>query len=549
MNTATTLFFEKFAVLAASPRGIPKLRELILQLAVQGKLVPQDPKDEPASELLKKIQAERAKLIKEGKLKKQKPLLIIEKNETPFVLPGNWEWVKLGTLTFFEYGKGLSKEKRKSKAKYPVYGANGVMCYCDTPYIKGKSLIIGRKGSAGAVNISETSSWPTDVTYYVQPLDQLCFGFIYLLLKSLHLEEMGKGIKPGLNRNEAHNRIVAVPPLAEQKRIVAKVDQLMALCDTLEQQVGQVRQRHLELNASAIHHLLSAEDIKEFEKVWRLICDNFDLLYDSSENVDKLRQAILQLAVQGKLVPQDPKDEPASELLKKIQAEKARLIKEGKLKKEKPLLPIKKDEIPFAIPNGWKWVQLGEITSKIGSGSTPLGGKSVYVKEGVKFLRSQNVYNDGLRLDNVVYVKRAIHEKMSNTSVFPGDILLNITGASIARSCLVPDDFDEGNVSQHVSIVRPVIKEIRRYLHACIISPYVFNMIMNVQVGISREGLSKGRMQDFLIPLPPLNEQKRIVAKVDQLMALCDQLEEKINKSRQQSEKLTESIIHHFLAG
>ncbi|MDO9035406.1 MAG: restriction endonuclease subunit S [Methanoregula sp.] len=263
-----------------------------------------------------------------------------------------------------------------------------------------------------------------------------------------------------------------------------------------------------------------------------LLFEHFATLATAPDGIARLRELILQLAVQGKLGTQDAGDEPASVLLEKIKKEKERLVKSGEIKSDGKYEPIKEDEISFPIPKTWQWIRLGELTQKIGSGSTPKGGRAVYQENGIKFIRSQNVWNDGLYLEGIARISNEIHQTMNFTVVQPRDILLNITGASIGRSCIVPDNFDEGNVNQHVSIIRTVDKKIRSYLHYCIISPYFQNRIMDVQVGMSREGLSKKVLKDLLIPFPPLAEQERIIAKVDRLMALCDELE-----ARQQQER------------
>ncbi|MHB1372669.1 MAG: restriction endonuclease subunit S [Thauera sp.] len=255
------------------------------------------------------------------------------------------------------------------------------------------------------------------------------------------------------------------------------------------------------------------------------LLENFDLLAASLGGIAKLRELILSLAVRGRLVPQAPNDEPASELLKRIRVEKDRLIKEGKIKCDKPLAAVSDDERPFQLPVGWEWAPLSALLSKIGAGSTPLGGKEVYTNSGVKFLRSQNVWNDGLHLTDVALIPAEVHARMSGTVVLGQDILFNITGASIGRCALVPEDFDEANVSQHVTIIRPALPEIRHFLHLVLTSSHVQQKVMEVQVGVSREGLSIGKLGQFLIPLPPLAEQSRIVAKVEELMALCDRLE------------------------
>ena len=248
-----------------------------------------------------------------------------------------------------------------------------------------------------------------------------------------------------------------------------------------------------------------------------------------------LRQKILDLAIRGKLVPQDPKDEPAAVLLERIRAEKMQMVKDGKLKpkdikndtiiyKGDDNLHYEKfqdgsvkcieDEIPFELPEGWAWCRLLPLTIKIGAGSTPTGGAAVYSTSGIKFIRSQNVYDDGLVLTDVAYISEEINQKKSGSIVKPKDILLNITGGSIGRCALVPDDFDIANVNQHVIIIRLVNPELRKYLHDVITSPYIQEQILSRQVGSGRGGLSAETLSTFLIPLPPMNEQVSIIKKL-----------------------------------
>ena len=276
----------------------------------------------------------------------------------------------------------------------------------------------------------------------------------------------------------------------------------------------------------------------------RTFAESFELLAELPNGVQKLREMILRLAVKGKLMRQDPEDEPASNWLHAVSARKRELIREDKLRGERAPRPVGAEDKPYDLPAGWAWARLGAITEKLGAGSTPLGGKRVYQDTGIKFLRSQNVWNSGLRLDDVAYVPDEIHERMSGTVVRPGDVLLNITGASIGRCAVVPDDFDEGNVSQHVAIVRLVDKTMRRFLHTALISPFLQDTVMSVQVGISREGLSMTRLREFPIPVPPLREQHRIVAKVDELMAPCDELEAAQKKKRQTRVRLNGAALH-----
>ena len=250
-----------------------------------------------------------------------------------------------------------------------------------------------------------------------------------------------------------------------------------------------------------------------------------------------LRQKILDLAIRGKLVPQDPTDEPASVLLERIREQKKQMVKDGKLKakdikndttifKGEDNLHYEKfangsvkcieDEIPFDLPEGWAWSRLLPLTTKIGAGSTPTGGAAVYSNFGVKFIRSQNVYDDGLVLDDVAYISESINQKKAGSIVKAKDILLNITGGSIGRCALVPDDFDIANVNQHVIIIRLINSELRHYIHSLIISPYIQDQILSRQVGSGRGGLSAETLSTFLIPVPPLQEQYLIQAKTNQ---------------------------------
>lgn len=259
--------------------------------------------------------------------------------------------------------------------------------------------------------------------------------------------------------------------------------------------------------------------------------------------IKKLRELILELAVRGLLVPQDPNEETASELLKKIDTKKTRLVKEGKIKKQKHFPAISDKEKPFDIPKGWELERVGNLVSKLGSGSTPRGGKSAYVEKGIPFLRSQNVWNEGLKLEDIAYIPIDTHEKMVNTKVFPGDILLNITGASLGRSTIFPAHLVEANVSQHVTIIRLLVSEMARFVHLGILSPMIQKLVWGRQVGMAIEGLSKKVLELFEFPIPPLEEQHRIVAKVDELMALCDQLEQQTEASLTAHETLVETLL------
>ncbi|WP_396433160.1 restriction endonuclease subunit S [Limnohabitans sp.] len=274
----------------------------------------------------------------------------------------------------------------------------------------------------------------------------------------------------------------------------------------------------------------------------------FGHIANAPGGVNKLRELIRALAVQGKLVQQDANDESAATWLSHLKVTKSRLLQQKKITKYIVFADIPAHEYPYSLPPGWAFARLGAITNKIGSGSTPRGGREVYVREGVPFLRSQNVWNDGILLDGVAFITSNVHANMEGSAVEGNDILLNITGASLGRCALFPADFGDANVSQHVTIIRPTDSAIGAYLHMCMLSPYIQAMIWARQVGMAREGLSKKVLEQFEVPLPPVNEQSRIVAKVDELMALCDRLEAQQQQRRSLQNKLRQSTLQAVAA-
>ena len=245
-------------------------------------------------------------------------------------------------------------------------------------------------------------------------------------------------------------------------------------------------------------------------------------------NTKLLKQKILDLAIRGKLVPQDPNDEPASVLLQRIRAEREQLIVQGKIKRSKSTSDNQHYEnVPFEIPESWAWTTIKDICSKIGSGSTPRG--SNYAPSGIPFFRSQNVYDEGLVYDDIKYISPEVHKGMINTEVIANDVLLNITGGSLGRCAIVPSDFTIGNVSQHVCILRPIYV-LSEYLHFfCLSSFFARTMVIS---GSGREGLPKYSLEKMQIPIPPLSEQKRIVAEVEKWYSVIDEIE--ANKSELQ---------------
>ena len=561
------MLLSNMELIATAPGGVAKLRELILTLAVQGKLVPQDPADEPAGVLLQKIRAEKDRLIAEGKIKRDKPLAEIAEEEKPFELPQGWEWVRFGEIAGIERGgsprpieafltddpEGLNWIKIGDTEKGGKYITSAGQKIKREGLVKTRMVFPGdflltNSMSFGRPYITQIQGCIHDGWLRISPPDSLDKDFLYTLLSSRFVRNVFEaaaagGVVLNLNADKVRTVPIPLPPLAEQSRIVTRVEALMRLCDALEAKGQLEAAHHAQLVSTLLGTLTASTTPEELADNWQRVAQQFDLLLDRPEAIDALEQTLLQLAVRGLLVPQEPTDEPASALLQKIRAEKDRLIATGQIKQGKPLPPITDEEKPFELPVGWEWVRLGFLLKKIGAGSTPLGGREVYVSSGVKFLRSQNVWDDGLRLDGVAFIKPEIHAKMAGTVVSANDLLFNITGASIGRCAVVPSDFDEANVSQHVTIIRAVQPELNAFLHKVLVSRHVQQTVMAVQVGVSREGLSITKLGQFLIPVPPLAEQSRIVTRVAALRRLCADLRQRLAERQSVQARLAEALV------
>ena len=343
------------------------------------------------------------------------------------------------------------------------------------------------------------------------------------------LNQGAGGAQPNISRIKIINTVAPLPPLEEQRCIVAKVDQLMALCDELEAQQQKRQEARLHLNSAALDRLLTAHEPDEFAHHWQRICDNFDLLYDNPETVGELRKAILQLAVQGKLVRQDPNDEPAAVLLGKIKVEKEKLIKEKKIRKSKPLPPVEIDEIRFKIPDSWKWLRFGDVTFNRDGERIPVSKEERSTLE--------KIYD--------YYGASGIIDKIDNYLFDKPLLLIGEDGANLINRSTPIAFIAKGKywVNNHAHVLDGISVDFLRYLEIFInatdLTPYV--------TGTAQPKMNQTKMNSIPLALPPLEEQRRIVAKVDQLMALCDDLESKLKQSQTDGEKLMESVVHQLV--
>lgn len=532
-----------------SLHGIKKLRELILELAVRGKLVPQDPNDEPASVLLERIADEKTQLVKDKKIKKPKALPEISEDEKPFELPKGWEFVRFNDLG--EWGAGSTP--RRGNIEY----YNGSIPWfksgeLNSDYISeseehiselalketsvrynniGDVLVAMYGATIGKTSILSVRATTNQAVCACTPFNGFKNTFLLMLLKASKSRLIGMGAggaQPNISREKIINTVIALPPTSEQHRIVAKVDELMGLCDALEAQTENSIAAHQTLVEVLLEALLKTSEqgatpeqtAKQFQQNWQRLSEHFDTLFTTTASIDTLKQTILQLAVMGKLVPQNSNDEPAAKLLERIAAEKAQLIKDKKIKKQKPLPEITDEEKPFELSEGWEWIRFGDM----------------YLLEYGSNLPQPKRTNTG---EFPVYGSNGVVGTHNEASIQGQCIVVGRKGSAGAlnlcseKGCWVTD--------VAYSISPPIGIDI----DFCFYQLHTLGLD-SLGKGI-KPGLNRNEANILSVAVPPSEEQHRIVAKVDELMALCDQLKARLTDAQTTKLHLTDAIVEQAL--
>lgn len=544
--------------------GVKKLRDLILELAVRGKLVPQDANDEPASELLKRVHAEKAKLVAEGKIKKDRPLAAIADDEKPFDLPHGWEWIRLGALG--DWGAGATPLRSISS----YYGG-------DTPWFKsgelsadfidsseetitelalkecslrlnqpGDVLIAMYGATIGKAAILNVVGTTNQAVCACTPNSGIFNRYLLTMLKAMKSNFVGQGAggaQPNISREKIIATISALPPLAEQHRIVAKVDELMALCDQLEAQHINAAEAHEKLVSHLLGTLTQSQSADDFSANWQRIAVHFDTLFTTEASIDALKQSLLQLAFMGKLVPQDADDEPASELLKRIKAEKGNLISEGKVRKNQSLPTITDEEKLFVLPRGWEWCRLQDITKLITDGKH--GDCNDSKNSGYYFLSAKDIQNGKLLYDKARQIEPTeFQEVHQRTALAAGDICMVNTGATVGKIAVATDHAYTNRTTFQKSVA--VIKVIQPFIHQNYITNFLIAESPNLlkkSGGSAINNLLLGDLKMKIVPLPSTKEQIAISAKLEELMRLCEHLKTRIADANQLQQKLADTMV------
>lgn len=487
------------------------LKNSILQLAVQGKLVPQDPSDEPASELLERIKRYRETAIKNGTLsidKKHTADPILE-DDIPYDLPDPWKWVRFADIVTFNSGKTPARQETTnwSNGVCPWVSiadmvADGITV--DTKEMvsekaisesfSGKispigTMIMSFKLTIGKMSILGIDAVHNEAIISIFPTveskdEDVIKAYLFKILPLIAITGDSKNAVKGktLNATSISNLMIPLPPIAEQKRIVAKIEELLPLIE----RYGEAEERLKELN---------------------------------TEFPDKLRKSILQQAVQGKLTERDPADEPASELLKRIRTEKATLIAEEKIKKEKPLPLITDEEKPFDIPDTWEWVRLGEL-GETQTGTTPSTKNPAFFGNDIPFIKPADIYADHINYENEGL---SFAGSEQGRIISKNSIMMVCIGGSIGKTY-----YNDRSVccNQQINTITPIFCSVK-YVWLAMSSNYFRCELQKEATGTATPIINKSLWSNIVIPLPPLAEQERIVARVEELLAVCDGLKRK----------------------
>ena len=486
-----------------------QLKASILQYAIQGKLVEQRTEEGTGEELYQQIQAEKQRLIAEKKIKKEKPLAEITEDEIPFDIPESWKWVRLGDCTGYSQTKpkispkditddmwsldleDIQKEsgailtrttasKRKITGDKVLFYKGQVLYSKLRPYLK-KILIAPDNG----ICTPELVPFNTYLVYA---------NYIVYVLRSPHIDyvvnSVTYGVKmPRVGTETMVNLLIPLPPLSEQKRIVAKIEELLPL-------IGR--------------YAVAYEKLEQF----------------NAKFPEDMKKSILQYAIQGKLVDQRSEEGTGEELYRQIQTEKKRLIKEGKIKKEKPLAEIAEDETPFDIPESWKWVRLSQIAileNGDRSGKYPV--EKDYVDFGVPFFGAKDMCDAVMSFDNVRYISMEKFAELGNGKLQDKDFICLLRGSVGKCALFVADEqHHTGFICAQMVIIRCINTALCHYMASFLASPFYLRYIDSKVTGTAVRQLPAKELGNVLIPLPPLAEQNRIVAKLEGILPLCERL-------------------------
>ena len=543
-----------FDLLATAIGGVPKLRDLIRSMAVRGLLIPQSPDDAPARELLADIRKAKERLIADGSLRPDKGTERVAEDDRPFAIPSSWAWARFGSIVINRDGERVpvSSEDRQHRAKvFDYYGASGVIDKIDG-YLFDKTLLLIGEDGANLINRSTPIAflalgkyWVNNHAHVIDVTHDGLLEYLCLFINAISLEPYITGTaQPKMNQAKLNSIPVALPPFAEQHRIVACVEELMKLCDALEQSGRLADEQHARLTSTLFDALAASESAHALDENWQRVAEHFDLLLDRFESIDAFERAILQLAARGLLVPQIPLDESAQNLLRRVAAGRSHLNPRFSAAGIGAAEEVPEDERPFNVPKGWLWARIGAFSEVQG------GIQKTQLRRPVKnhfpYLRVANVQRDRLCLDRIERYELT-DEEVTRWALQAGDLLVvegNGSADEIGRCAIWDGSISPCVFQNHLMRVRPDIPETVEFLKLFLNSPD--GMAEMKRLAITTSGLfnlSVGKIRNIAAPLPPLAEQRRIVARVEELRRFCADLRLLLTDARAVQSRLADALV------
>ena len=460
-----------------------QLKASILQYAIQGKLVEQRPEEGTGAELYKQMHEE-IKTLEKKKVFKTKDSSAITEDEKIFDIPDSWKWVRLGEILNIESGKGLTA-KQMRQGDIPVFGGNGITGYHDEALVEKETVVIGRVGFyCGSVHVTPQRAWVTDNAFItIYPENSIDREYLVHMLRHMNLGQNSNATaQPVVSGKKIYPMLFPLPPFAEQKRIVAKIEELLPYVDRY---------------AAA------------YEKMEQL----------NAKFPEDMKKSILQYAIQGKLVEQSPEEGTGEELYRQIQIEKQRLIKEGRIKKEKPLAEIAEDEVPFDIPENWKWVRWGDLSFSIQYGYNAPAKSTGRIK----MVRISDIQNGKVIWETVPFCD--INEAEIQTYLLAtNDILFARTGGTVGKSYIVKEIPEDAIYAGYLIRTRYSDTLCPEYLYYFMQTQLYWTQLRNGTIATAQPNCNGQTLSKMILPLPPLAEQRRIVAKLEEILPLCERL-------------------------
>lgn len=564
---------ERYEQISEAPDAIARLRRFVLDLAVRGKLVEQDPTDEPASNLLKIFTGIKADLINRKIIRKPKALKPILDVEQLSYTPLGWETQRLGNLSILitkgstptSYGHEFTQEGvnflKVESIQNDRVDASSVTAFISTEtheflsrsQLEAGDILFSIAGSIGTCAVVSADILPANTNQALAIIRGTATvfnpDFLLLLLRSFVSDAVKDRARGGAMNNvsltDLQNLVLPIPPLAEQHRIVAKVDELMALCDRLEEARKTREQTRDKLTAASLARLTAPDTTPEdFPAHARFALEALPALTKRPDQIKTLRQTILNLAVRGKLVEQDPTDEPASELVQRARTAKDAIRKERRIgRTENPEFSLSNGE--SQSPMHWAWVHISEFALVLGGKRIPKGMSFSPQKTDNIYIRVTDMKNGTIATDQLKYISDEVRQHIEKYTISRDDIYITIAG-TIGAVGTVPDALDGHNLTENAAKI--VFREIDRYfLVMALNSEDVQSQFAEKTKQMAQPKLALKRILGARVPVPPLAEQHRIVAKVDALMALCDRLETALTTADTTRTRLLEALLHEAL--